>query len=206
MKNETRLFYDLTAVKTADEWYQNGILMPTEKEFISLLSAQPRVLDLGCGPGYETKRLVSLGANVVGIDYSSECIHVAKGRCPEGKFETMDFRDLDDRLGRFDGVFASGSLIHLNRKELSDAIGRISSILKDGGYFLMIIQDGEGINEKYSSLEVNGRVLRRPVYCYAKDYLTGIAENFNLEFIKEGFLDKSIFEHNWRNYIFKLKG
>jgi hypothetical protein len=67
----------------------------------------------------------------------------------------------------------------------------------------MIIQDGEGINEKYSRLEVDGRVLSRPVYCYRKDYLTGIAVNSNLGFIKEGFLDKSLFEYNWKNYIFK---
>ncbi|MFA7706355.1 MAG: class I SAM-dependent methyltransferase [Candidatus Omnitrophota bacterium] len=203
LENETRLFYDLTAVKTADEWYQNDILMPTAREFVSLLPGEPRVLDLGCGPGHEAKRLASLGANVVGIDYSSECIHVAEERCPGCKFEAMDFRDLDDRFGRFDGVFASGSLIHLNRDELPDVIGRISSILKDGGYCLMIIQDGEGINEKYSRLEVDGRVLSRPVYCYRKDYLTGIAVNSNLGFIKEGFLDKSLFEYNWKNYIFK---
>ena len=69
----------------------------------------------------------------------------------------------------------------------------------------MIIQDGEGINEKYSNLEVNGKILRRPVYCYTKDYLYGVAKKFDFKLISEGYLDKSLIEQNWKNYIFKRK-
>jgi len=203
MKDKTKLFYDLTAKKTADEWYENDILMPSIKEFLSLLPENPRILDLGCGPGHETKRLATLGADVIGIDYSSECIRIAKERCPECKFEVMDFCNLDDSLGQFDGIFASGSLIHLNLDELPDVTRRISNILKQNGFFLMIIQDGEGINEKYSNLEVDGKILRRPVYCYTKNYFHNITEKFGLKFEKEGYLDKSLTEHNWKNYIFK---
>jgi 2-polyprenyl-3-methyl-5-hydroxy-6-metoxy-1,4-benzoquinol methylase len=203
MKDETQLFYDLTAEMTADEWYKNDILMPTIKEFVSLLPKNPRVLDLGCGPGHETKRLSSTGADVTGIDYSSECIRVARKHCPECKFEVMDFRNLDDRFGQFDGVFASGSLIHVKSNELSSVIGKVSRILRKNGYFLMIVQDGEGINEKWSTLEVNGKSLRRTVYCYTKDTISRLVEKFSLEFVKEGCLDKSLYEYHWRNYIFK---
>lgn len=203
MKNETKLFYDLTAERTAKDWYENDILMPTIKEFISLLPKNPRVLDFGCGPGHETKRLASIGADVIGIDYSGECIRVAKEHCPGCKFEVMDFRSLDDSIGHFDGIFASGSLIHLNVDELPDVIKSISGVLKKDGLLLTIIQDGEGINEKYSNLEVDGKVLRRPVYCYTKGVISRIAEKFGLEFVKEGCLDKSLIEQNWRNYIFK---
>ena len=205
MKDEIKLFYDLTAIRTADEWYQNDILLPTIKDFISLLPDSPRVLDLGCGPGHEAKRLTREGADVIGIDYSSECIRVAKERCQECRFEAMDFRDLDDRLGHFDGVFASGSLIHLNSDELPDAINRIMGILENNGFFLMIIQDGKGINEKYSNLEVDGKILRRPVYCYTKDNISRIADKVGLTLVKEGYLDKGLIEHNWRNYIFRRR-
>jgi hypothetical protein len=115
----------------------------------------------------------------------------------------MDFRNLDDSLGHFDGVFASGSLIHLNSDELPDAINRIEGILEDNGFFLIIIQEGEGINEKYSNLEVDGKVLRRAVYCYTKDNISRITGEFGLKLVKEGYLDKSLIEQNWRNYIFK---
>lgn len=203
MKDETKLFYDLTAEKTAAEWYENDILMSTIKDFVSLLPQKPKVLDLGCGPGYETKRLVAVGAEVIGIDYSRECIRVAQKHYPEGKFEIMDFCNLDDRFGQFDGIFASGSLIHIRPDRLANVVGKVSGILKKNGYFLMIVQDGEGINEKWSNLEVEGKKLRRTVYCYTKDYLVKVSESFGLQFIREGYLNPSLFEYNWRNYIFK---
>jgi 2-polyprenyl-3-methyl-5-hydroxy-6-metoxy-1,4-benzoquinol methylase len=203
MKDETRLFYDLTAEKTADEWYKNDILLPTIKEFMSFLPEGPKILDLGCGTGHETKRLAFAGAKVTGIDYSSECIRVAKKRCPECKFEIMDFRNLDDQLGKFDGVFASGSLIHIKPHELPGIISAISRIFKKDGCFLAVVQDGEGVNEKWSILEIDGKALRRTVYCYTKNYLIGVVLKSGLEFIKEGYLDKSLYEQNWRSYIFK---
>jgi len=203
MEDETMLFYDLTAEKTADEWYENDVLLSTIKDFVSLLPEAPRILDFGCGPGHESRRLASFGARVTGIDYSSECVRVAKERCPECKFEIMDFRNLDDTLGQFDGIFASGSLIHLNPDELQDVVRNISDILRKDGFCLMIIQDGKGINKKYSNLEVEGKIFRRPVYCYTKKYLSGIAEKYKLKLVKEGCLEKSLFKQNWRNYIFK---
>jgi ubiquinone/menaquinone biosynthesis C-methylase UbiE len=102
--NETKLFYDLTAENTADEWYPNTVLMPTIEEFVSFLPEKPRVLDLGCGPGYESMRLASVGAEVVGVDFSSESIRIARDRCPECQFVESDFRQFDNSLGLFDGV------------------------------------------------------------------------------------------------------
>src|SRR4030042_3301702 len=153
---------------TAAELYKNDILMSTIKDFVSLLPEKSKVLDLGCGPGHETKRLASVGVEVIGIDYSKECIRVAKEHCPEGKFEIIDFHNLDDRFGQFDGIFASGSLIHVKPDELPNIVRKVSDILKKNGYFLMIIQDGEGINEEWRNLEVDGKSLRRTVYCYTK--------------------------------------
>ena len=54
MDDETRLFHDLEAERIADEWYANDVLVPTIQEFLSLLPDKPKVLDLGCGPGYES--------------------------------------------------------------------------------------------------------------------------------------------------------
>jgi SAM-dependent methyltransferase len=67
MRDETKRFYDLNAEQTAREWYAQDVLMPTLRDFCSLLPDPPRVLDLGCGAGYESKRLASLGARVVGV-------------------------------------------------------------------------------------------------------------------------------------------
>ncbi len=67
-------YYDATAGETAKEWYPNTVLLPTLRELVALLPKRPRVLDLGCGAGYESMRLHSLGAEIVGIDFSPESI------------------------------------------------------------------------------------------------------------------------------------
>jgi len=203
MKDETKLFYDLTAEKTADEWYKNDILLPTIKDFFSLLPAKPRILDLGCGPGHESMRLESLGAKVVGIDFSCECVKVAKKRCPQCRFEVMNFFRLDNRLGKFDAVFACASLIHVTENLLETVLRNVADLITKKGHLLAIIQDGRGINEDWSTLEVSGRMIRREVHCFNKECLVINAQRAGLCFIREGYLDKSLFEQKWRNYIFQ---
>lgn len=204
MENETKLFYDLTAEKTAEEWYKNDMLKPTINDFIGLLPNSPRVLDLGCGPGHESMRLDEAGAKVVGIDFSEECIGIARKRCPGIRFEVQDFRYLDDRYGKFEGVFACASLIHIEQGELSDVLYHISSVLNDSGYVAILIVDGEGINEKMSLLEVEGKKLRRTVYLYTREFLINEAKKTGLKFFREGYLDKQLKEYGWRNYIFRF--
>jgi hypothetical protein len=66
-----------------------------------------------------------------------------------------------------------------------------------------MMQDGKGINESKSLIEIEGRLLKRTVYCYTKDNLLTVAKDTGLEFIKEGYLDSSLFGYGWRSYIFR---
>ncbi len=205
MDNEIKLFYDLTAKKTADEWYKEEILKPTILDFVSMLPANPRILDLGCGPGYESMRIAETGANVVGVDFSEECIRIARERCPQCRFEVVDFRDLDERFGRFDGVFASGSLPHLAPEDFLKVLKNIGGILTGNGHVAIIIVDGEGISDKMSCLEVDGRKLKRTVYLYTKEYVIQEAKKAGLEFVREGYLDSKLIAYDVKNYIFRSR-
>lgn len=156
MEDQIKLFYDLTAEQTAEEWYKEEILKPTIADFLKLFPAKPRILDLGCGPGHESMRLHAAGAEVLGIDFSEACIGIARERCPQCLFEVLDIRELDQRWGYFHGVFACASLIHIDPDQMPQVLRRIRKILLDPGFVEMIVQDGEGINEKFSLLEVDG--------------------------------------------------
>ncbi|MEA5001727.1 MAG: class I SAM-dependent methyltransferase [Endomicrobiaceae bacterium] len=202
MKDNTKLFYNLTAKQTADEWYSNDLLMPSIKEFVSLFGESPKILDLGCGTGHESMRLSSIGAKVTGIDFSEECIKTAKQRCKECSFKLMNFEYIDTKLGNFDGIFACASLIHISDKFFEPLIKKIVKILNKNGYFLMIVQDGTGINEKWSNFEIDGENVRRTLYCRNKEFILKASENAGLKFIKEGYLDNSLYEQNWRSYLF----
>ena len=142
MDEETKLFYNLTAEENAKEWYENYMLMPSIEEFVSLLPEKPRVLDLGCGGGYESMRLTKAGAQVVGVDFSEESIRIATERCPEVQFELMDFRQLDgEKLGKFDGVFACASLIHISQEELPGVFAQMRNIMNPNGFVVAIARE-----------------------------------------------------------------
>jgi len=82
---------------------------------------------------------------------------------------------------------------------------RINNILLDPGYVEIIVQDGKGINKKFSLLEVAGRKLQRTVYCYSKNNLTEMSEQAGLEYLREGYLNPTLLDYGWRSYIFKLR-
>jgi len=69
----------------------------------------------------------------------------------------------------------------------------------------IIIVDGEGISEKMSYLEVDGKKLNRTVYLYTKEYIIEEAKKAGLEFVREGYLDSKLLVCGIRNYIFRSR-
>ncbi len=200
MDEETKLFYNLKAEENAKEWYENYVLMPSIEEFVAMLPEKPRVLDLGCGGGYESMRLTKAGAQVFGVDFSEESIRIAKERCPQAQFELMDFRQLDHKkLGKFDGVFACASLIHISQEELPGVFAQMRGVLNENGFAIAIVREGEGVWER--QLEVNGHKLTRIVYLYSKETLSAAASGF--KHIKEGYLGPELVEDGWISHIFQ---
>lgn len=201
MRDETKTFYDINAESIADEWYKNEVLMPNIKEFIELLPEKPKVLDLGCGPGYESKRLSVAGAQVVGIDYSEESIRVARERCSGVKFEVGDFRNLDESIGKFDGIFACASLIHIAKEELPLVFEELNKVLNPNGYLMVMLRDGNGVIKRPYN---NGteEFIRR-IYLHSKEDFSAIALKHGYKFLKESKMDDSFNEYSWRCYIYK---
>jgi len=175
--------------------------MPSIEEFVGLLPEHPRVLDLGCGGGYESMRLTKAGALVLGVDFSQASIRIAQERCPEANFELMDFRRLDrEKLGTFDGVFASASLIHISPEEMPGVWEQVRGILKRDGLVVAILREGEGTWER--ELEIDGQKMRRVIYLYTRETLSAAAPGFR--YVKAGYLAPDEIEKGWRSHIFQL--
>ena len=78
-----------------------------------------RVLDAGCGPGIHSKRLMSKGAIVTGIDISNEMVRIASEYCGnKGNFLQASFEDDEFEPGSFDLIIASLSLMYSRKPEL----------------------------------------------------------------------------------------
>jgi SAM-dependent methyltransferase len=101
---------------------------------LDLLQPQPgeRILDLGCGDGVLTEKLVALGARVIGIDSSPEMIAAACGRRIDAR--VMDARSLTFE-NEFDAVF-SNAVLHWVKDDPEAPIAGAFRALVPGGRFV----------------------------------------------------------------------
>ena len=77
-----------------------------------------RILDLGTSDGFFTRKVASLGGDVVGVDYRSKKSHgfwvMEKLFGREFRYEHVNLFDIDhDSLGKFDIVLFLGVLYHM---------------------------------------------------------------------------------------------
>jgi hypothetical protein len=89
---------------------------------------------------------------------------------------------------------------------MEDIFRRINRILNPGGHMNIIIldSDSEKILEDKSNLDVGGKTIRRTVYGYSREFVTGAAQNAGFVFTADGKLDDFLVRYGWRSYIFKL--
>ncbi len=100
---------------------------------VELLAPRPgeRVLDLGCGDGTLTRRLLELGCQVVGVDASPAMVEAA---CALGiDARVMDGAEIDFDC-EFDAVFSNAALHWIGRPER--VVSRVWSALRPGGRFV----------------------------------------------------------------------
>jgi SAM-dependent methyltransferase len=99
---------------------------------LDLLDPQPgeRILDVGCGEGTLTKKIVERGATVLGIDNSPEMIAAARANGIDAVL--MDAADMPFSC-EFDAAFSNATLHRVLEKE--QAARAIFRALKPGGRF-----------------------------------------------------------------------
>lgn len=200
MMNDLERYYDLISHDYADEWYTNTTMLPAIREFLSLFDEKPRILDLGCGPGAESKRLAECGAEVVGIDISGESIRIAKSKNPDLAFYKMDYSEIDRKIGMFDGIFSCASMIHMKREEIEQSLKLLFSIQKDKGCFLIIYRKGKG--ERIQNPEINGEKLTRVIHPYSADDMKEIFHSNGYKYVKDGILAEDL-KQSWHSQIYR---
>jgi trans-aconitate methyltransferase len=100
---------------------------------VELLAPKPgeRILDLGCGDGVLTKKLVEMGCEVVGIDSSDAQVEAARKLGLNA--HVVNAEDLPYRE-EFDAVFSNAALHWIKRADL--VIDGVYRSLKSGGRFV----------------------------------------------------------------------
>jgi SAM-dependent methyltransferase len=115
----------------ADPEYEEQILPLAARE----LTGASRVLDVGCGDGQVSRLAARLGAQVVGIDPTWNCVRVAGERgsnVARAGAAALPFADAS-----FDAVVACLVFEHI--RDVDEAIAEVARVLVPGGRFCFFL-------------------------------------------------------------------
>ena len=150
--------HDRDNARARDAWNANARFwdehMGDGNDFFNLLVwpaverlLQPRagapLLDLACGNGLTSRRLVEMGAHVVAVDFSEELIALAKAhpRGPEIDYRVIDVTDYHAlvELGeaRFEAALCNMALMDL--ADLEPLMKALPGLLRPGGIFVFSV-------------------------------------------------------------------
>lgn len=115
---------------------------PFLRRFQERLPVGGRVLDLGCGPGYEAATLHARGYVTVGFDFSDAFLRSAHDSYITDGWVRGDMRSLPFEPRSFDGVWACASMHHLEAHDLEDGLNEAARVLRPGGTLVASFKSG----------------------------------------------------------------
>ena len=154
--------------KDAVDRYQQAanIIIPDRRYILSKianlaimsLSAQPKILDLGCGSGDVTAEIIKQRPDTSAfmVDLSEEMIQLVSERFRSNKNIEVISSNLDDGIpdnllsNKFDVVISTFALHHVEYEKRVGLYSQIKQILCDGGLFIngdMFIGESPGITD-----------------------------------------------------------
>lgn len=148
--------------------FHREIIRP-ETERLLAVREHDRVLDVACGNGNFSRRLVELGAEVVGIDCSPTMIERARARTTRGvRYVVMDASDAGALLalgekGEFDKAVSNMGLMDM--AEIDPLVTGLFHLLKPGGVFIFSVShpcfQSPGTRRVFEEEEVGEEVISR---------------------------------------------
>ncbi len=172
------------------------LLLPTIETLLADVPRGARVLDLGCGTGYVSGRLLARGYDVTGIDVSESGVALARQALPQGHFHCLGVGDveLEARLGgKFAAIVSVEVVEHLySPAQWADAC---YNLLNDHGTL----------------------IVTTPYHGYLKNVLLALAgrmdghyqplsEGGHIKFWSRGTLTRLLERHGFRVVAFRGRG
>ena len=121
-----------------------------------LLCKRAAVLDLGCGCGLPTTKLLSQEFEVTGVDISEVQIERAKALVPHATFLCQDMCDLNFPANSFAAIVSFYAIIHVPLEEQPDLFTNMFTWLQSGGYLLATVGLHQWTGMEQNWLDVEG--------------------------------------------------
>jgi ubiquinone/menaquinone biosynthesis C-methylase UbiE len=135
--------YDEGSADYSEHFQQaHKFVEPERQEFLRSMPARAKVLDCGCGPGFDTENFARMGYKVTAIDLSEKFVMFTKKRVPQAQVLKMDMRALDFSDGSFDGIWASFSLLHIRAADIEQTLAGFKRLLRASGILAAALHRG----------------------------------------------------------------
>ncbi|MCK4829131.1 methyltransferase domain-containing protein [bacterium] len=159
---------------------QEGIRGQVVEALVKTLPEGAGILDLGCGTGVSSSKILAEVFNVTGVDVSRKSVLSARQNIVNARFIHADMVNLTFPVESYDVVTAFYSLFHIPRSEQPDLLKKIALWLRAGGLFVATM----GANSFEAFFEDDWMGV--PMYWSSFDSETnqGIIEQAGLKIIK----------------------
>jgi ubiquinone/menaquinone biosynthesis C-methylase UbiE len=117
-------------------WTAESEKRERRKSVTALIRAMPKgmdLLDLGCGTGLPSTKMLAGHFNVTGVDFSVEAIVRAKRNVADARFMQKDITEIDFPPASFDVITAFYSIFHIPRRQQPGVIQKLAVLLRPGG-------------------------------------------------------------------------
>ncbi len=137
-----------TYVAIARRYFESNLdrspLLPHLQTFCAHLPAGRPVLDVGCGPGFDAAWLRGHGVMAYGVDLSLAMMQTGRPFFPQVPFTQADMTHLPFASHTFGGVWASASLLHIPREQVTAVLAELRRVLLPNGVFYLSVKAGDG--------------------------------------------------------------
>lgn len=123
------------------------------------------ILDIGCGTGEFSKRLLADGYSVTGVEPSESMLVVARQKCPKASFKMATAGNFEFRE-RFDAAVMTGGVLCYCGDEVLETLRNVRSHLKPGRTLVLDVWNAiavlkHGVNDRVKVVDTaNGQVFR----------------------------------------------
>jgi SAM-dependent methyltransferase len=143
---ETFKTWNAVANNYEDKFMEQKIYDDTLKLLCDNLNCSKiSVLEIGCGPGNTTRRLLKFKPDleIFAFDVSSSMIELAKKNNPNVRHKVMDCRHLDQLNDMYDAIVCSFVIPYLSSLDCLNLFLSIHGLLKDSGLVYLSFVAGD---------------------------------------------------------------
>jgi len=151
--------YNKCAVAFQDKFMEMDLYHKSYDRFCDRVeTANPRILEIACGPGNITKYLLSKRPDfdILAIDLAEKMVELATKNIPSVEFRVMDCRDILMLAEKFDAIVCGFCMPYLSNEECSKLIADMAALLNPGGIVYFSTMEGGDLRSGFETTSFSG--------------------------------------------------